>query len=77
MDAIAKGIVPLDIIAPRMNELKGERDRLAAELQQAAQGPDVIELHPAALMRYKRAVADLADALTTDKALPDRYAARR
>jgi hypothetical protein len=61
--------MPLDIIAPRMNELKGERDQIAAERKGMEQGPDVITLHTAAFKRYKRAVADLAGALATDKAL--------
>jgi site-specific DNA recombinase len=71
VDAIAKSTLPLDIIAPRMNELKGERDQIAGELREMAESPDVIALHPTALKRYKRAVVDLAEALATDQALVD------
>jgi site-specific DNA recombinase len=69
VDAIAKGTMPLDIIAPRMNELKSEHDQITAELQDMTQEPNVIALHPAALQRYKCAVTDLASALATDNAL--------
>jgi hypothetical protein len=44
-----KGTMPLDIIAPRMNELRGERDQIADELRQIAEAPDVIALRPTAL----------------------------
>jgi site-specific DNA recombinase len=69
VDGIAKGTLPHDVVAPRTKELIAERDQIAEELRQIAEAPDVITLHPTALNRYKRAVADLADALATEKAL--------
>jgi thiamine monophosphate kinase len=50
-----------------MNTLKSERDQTATDLQDMAQEPNAIALHPAALQRYKRAMSDVADALATDK----------
>lgn len=71
VDAVAKGSAPLDVIGPRMHELKAERDQITEEIRQTAESPDVIALHPTALQHYKRAVTDLAGALAADKALAD------
>ena len=45
-------------------ELKAERKRLEADLASAEKPPETVALHPTALARYRRQVADLQKALS-------------
>jgi hypothetical protein len=64
IDSIAKG-VPAEAIAGRIRELNDERTATAHAINQSQEGENVVALHSAAIERYKRDVADLAEALKT------------
>jgi site-specific DNA recombinase len=59
IDSIAKG-VPAEAVAGRIRELQSEREAVAEAIERAQEGENVIALHPTAIERYKRDVADLA-----------------
>jgi site-specific DNA recombinase len=62
VDAIAKGMPPENFVA-RAKELEAERGSIRVTLEAAKEADNVIALHPKALDRYKRSVAQLADEL--------------
>ncbi len=60
---LSKDIVRVESVAPRIKELETEQDHLRAELLGAA-AADVITLHPAAIVRYREQLNNLAAAAT-------------
>lgn len=65
VDAIAKGMA-VDKIAARVKALESERDEVRARSADLADAADVITLHPAALDRYARDIAELAALVDRD-----------
>lgn len=63
VDCIVVRGMPPDQFVARMQELEAEKVQVMAGLESATESDNVVALHPKALDRYKRAVAELADEL--------------
>ncbi|MBZ7923143.1 recombinase family protein [Ensifer adhaerens] len=59
MQALARGILPIEAVEGQYKPLQNERDRVAAELALIPSAP-VLELHPHAANQYRKAVENLA-----------------
>src|SRR5262249_24195241 len=68
VDEVMYGRIRLPSVADRMQELEAEQAQLAAELEAiaAAERDQVVELHPAAIDAYRKAVDKLQAALAAD-----------
>lgn len=66
-DALLKGVVSAEILGPKVAALDAERKALQARLA-AAEGPEVIELHPAAVGLYLAQIERLAETLHAESA---------
>jgi len=64
MSLFARGVISADAIEAQYGPLETERKHLRGELADQ-DAPDVIELHPQAVSRYKAAVDDLAGHLSS------------
>ncbi|WP_412065161.1 recombinase family protein [Rhizobium sp. SYY.PMSO] len=83
VQAMARGILPIEAVEAQYQPLETERDRIIAELAHVPQATTV-ELHPQAIQQYRKAVEDLAgrlseldehadaDAIASFRALVDR-----
>lgn len=63
VDCIVVTGMPPEQFVSRMQELEAEKVQVMAGLESAKESDNVVALHPKALDRYKRAVAELADEL--------------
>jgi site-specific DNA recombinase len=63
VDAIVVRGMPPEQFVARMMELEANKIKINAALENAKEGNSVITLHPKAIDRYKRAVAQLTDEL--------------
>lgn len=59
MQALTRGVLPIEVIEAQYKPLEGERDRIKSQLATVPQSP-AIELHPQAFGQYKRTVENLA-----------------
>lgn len=67
LDAIIKaGVDPLTLAA-RIKDLERSRDRIASDLAELKATPQVITLHPAAIVQYRSDAARLADLLASER----------
>jgi DNA invertase Pin-like site-specific DNA recombinase len=62
MQAMSRGILPIEAVEAQYAPLQADRDRIAAELSMIPSSP-TIELHPHAPAQYRNAVEKLADRL--------------
>ena len=65
VDAIAEGMATAAMKA-KLIELEGEKETLSSKMAGFAQTDNVVVLHPAAVDAYRKKVAELQAALTTD-----------
>ena len=65
VDAIAEGVATAAMKA-KLIELEGEKETLSSKMAGFAQADNVVVLHPAAVDAYRKKVAELQAALTTD-----------
>jgi DNA invertase Pin-like site-specific DNA recombinase len=73
---LEKGTMAEDLIAGRMKELEIERAALRERERLAAQAPNVVELHPKAIERYRETIATLQQDLATGQRPETRAAFR-
>lgn len=78
MQAMARGVLPIEAVEAQYTPLKMERDRISAELAASAASP-VVELHPHAAAQYRQTIDRLADRLNqlNDRTDADAIAAFR
>lgn len=62
MQAMARGVLPIEAVEAQYKPLEADKVRLAAELAHVPQAATV-ELHPQAVQQYQKAVEDLAGRL--------------
>ena len=66
VDTIAEGVATVAMKA-KLIELEGAKETLSAKMAAFAQADNVVVLHPAAVDAYRRKVAELQAALTSDE----------
>lgn len=59
MQAMTRGILPIEVVEAQYTPLKAERDSLAAALD-TTETSQIVELHPQAVTQYRKSVEDLA-----------------